>query len=151
MPTIEFTSQDEVIIELENASGLMIDVSDSVGACRINVSNSVGRNAVFGRRLSPTTEGTSTMSGSLTAYESIYTNSAHNILMDWLVSDLTKKPGLRDITFYSPNQDIGSFRHDVSMRGTSYDLLSKTAGGDGTAPGHELSLEVHDYSYAIIT
>lgn len=135
-----WTSQDDVIVKMDNVAGSLDDVSDNVSTLNMPLTNTIGKFSVLGTRSMQKAEGNSDVTITMGVRTSHDTDSAHYYFTRWNLDSITSKAGTKTFQIQDPDATAGSFQYDLECYLASYDGVGKTA-GDGTPAEHSASLE----------
>lgn len=135
-----WTSQDDVIISLDNAADTLVDISGYVNALTLDIAINIGTFSTFGSKFSHKAEGTTDATGTMTLHGDRDTSGARDLLDSWLLHP-TNKAGKRSLRVQDPDASVGSHQYDMEIYASGNNVAQKTA-GEPTPSQHQLQFSV---------
>lgn len=136
-----WTSQDDVIIKVDNASNTLIDISAYVAQAALDVAINIGEFATLGDRWMNKSESTANATGSITLHGDVDVSGARRLMDDWTLH-ATNKAGNRSLQIQDPDASSGSHQYDCEVLPVNNNVVQKTA-GEATPSQHQLQFSVN--------
>ncbi len=132
------------VVQLDNASAALTDISDDVSTMALDVAYQSGSFFTLGLSGAQTTEGPRSFTGSIgiRPAETDDVTNGHFLANQWLLPGVGVKAGARSLRVQHPDAAVGSYQYDMEIRATSYNVVAADAGGDGTPATQSLAFNV---------
>lgn len=128
----------DAVIRLEDENGLDVNISGSSNECTFDISNEIGKFAVFGYRWYGKLECKSDAKITIKILTTTADSEAYAILKAWLMGDR----GLRRVKFFSPNEETGS---DIWQASCLLENANGLGGAANTAEPGMITLDLQPH------
>ena len=137
----EFLSVTDAVVQMDNASDSLTDISSQVAQVNLKVTRKIGKFSTFGLGATNKTAGKPDYTGAVGVYptDNTGTSEAHRLMTAWNVAD---SQATRSFRVQHPDASAGSYQYDFEAFCTDYEILKQDANGDGTPPLQMANIEV---------